>query len=70
MSLVSIKSEFARWSIIIFVCITALLSIFLLSALEGGEYESAFIAFGITLALTTLLFIKGKNRSMTVVRFN
>ncbi len=55
-----VKNEFARWSVIIFIWITALVFIFLLSALEAGEYESAFIAFGITLALTTLLFLKGK----------
>lgn len=54
------KNEFTRWSIIIFTWIISLLFIFLLSALEGGEYEAAFISFGITLALTTLLFVKGK----------
>ena len=55
----TVKNEFTRWSVIILIWITALLFIFLLSVLEGGEYEAAFISFGITLALTTLLFIKG-----------
>jgi hypothetical protein len=54
------KNEFTRWSIIILIWITAALFIYPLSALEGGEYRSAFISFGITLALTTLLFVKGK----------
>jgi hypothetical protein len=56
----AVKNEFARWSIIIWIWFTALLFLYPLSALEGGEYRSAFISFGTTLALTTLLFIKGK----------
>jgi hypothetical protein len=54
-----VKSRFTRWTILILIWITALLFIFLLSALEGGEYKAAFIAYGITLALTSLLFVKG-----------
>lgn len=56
----SVKNEFTRWSVIIFIWIIALLFIFLLSTLEGGEYKTAFISYGITMALTTLLFVKGK----------
>jgi hypothetical protein len=56
----SVKNEFTRWSVIIFIWIIALLFIFLLSAIEGGEYKAAFISYGITMALTTLLFVKGK----------
>jgi hypothetical protein len=56
----SVKNEFTRWSVILFIWIIALLFIFLLSTLEGGEYKAAFISYGITMALTTLLFVKGK----------
>ncbi len=55
-----LKNEFTRWSSIILIWIMALLFIFLFSVLEGGEYAAAFISFGITLALTTLLFMKGE----------
>ncbi len=54
------KNEFTRWSVIILIWITAALFMYPLSVLEGGEYKVAFISYGITLALTTLLFIKGK----------
>jgi hypothetical protein len=47
-------------SIIVLIWITALLFIFLFYVLEGGEYEAAFISFGVTLSLTSLLFVKGK----------
>ena len=56
----AVKNNFTRWSVIILIWVTAALFIYPLSALEGGEYRSAFISFGITLALTTLLFVKGK----------
>jgi len=55
-----LKNEMARWSTILSIWIMALLFIFLLSVLEGGEYKNAFIAFGITMALSTLLFVKGE----------
>jgi hypothetical protein len=54
------KNEFARWSVIIMMWITALLFIFLFSVLEGGEYEVAFISYGVTLALSALFFVKDK----------
>lgn len=56
----AVKNEFTRWSAIVLIWITAALFIYPLSVLEGGEYQAAFIAYGVTLALTTLLFIKGK----------
>ncbi len=56
----AVKNNFTRWSVIILIWVTAALFIYPLSVLEGGEYRSAFISFGITLALTTLLFVKGK----------
>lgn len=55
-----IKNEFARWRIIVMIWITAILFIYPLSVIEGGEYQAAFISYGITLALTSLFFIKGK----------
>jgi len=48
-----VKNELARWSLI------GLFFFFFLSRIEGGEYEAAFKAFGATLALGSLLFIKG-----------
>ena len=56
----AVKNEFTRWSVIILIWVTAALFIYPLSVLEGGEYKAAFISYGVTLALTTLLFIKGK----------
>ncbi len=56
----AVKNELTRWSVIILIWITAALFIYPLSVLEGGEYKAAFISYGITLALTTLIFIKGK----------
>ena len=32
---------------------------FFLAKIEGGEYESAFKAYGVSVALTCLFFIKG-----------
>jgi hypothetical protein len=37
-----------------------LLFFFLLAKMEGGEYEPAFKAFGAMMALSSLLFVKGK----------
>jgi hypothetical protein len=54
------KNETARWALIIILVSTGLLFFFLLSGIEGGEYQSAFKAFGATLALGSLLFVKGK----------
>lgn len=54
------KNEIARWSLILTIISIGLLFFFLISKIEGGEYEPAFKSFGITLALTSLLFIKGK----------
>jgi hypothetical protein len=56
----AVKNEFTRWSVIILIWVTAALFIYPLSVLEGGEYQAAFISYGVTLALTTLLFMKGK----------
>lgn len=56
----AVKNELTRWSAIILIWVTAVLFIYPLSVLEGGEYKAAFISYGVTLALTTLMFIKGK----------
>jgi hypothetical protein len=55
-----IKDEFARWSLIILLIVAGAAFWFILSRLEGGEYEAAFKAFGLTMALSTILFMKGK----------
>jgi hypothetical protein len=54
------KNETARRGFISLLIITGLLFFFLLSKMEGGEYEPAFKAFGATMALSSLLFVKGK----------
>jgi hypothetical protein len=55
-----VKNEFTRWSLIILLIITGLLFFLLLAKIEGGEYEAAFKAYGATMALSSLLFVKGK----------
>ena len=56
----SIKDEWTRWSLLVLIVGTGVLFFFFLSKLEGGEYEPAFKAYGITMALSTLFFVKGK----------
>ena len=52
------KNETARWGFISLLISIGLLFFFLLAKMEGGEYEAAFKAFGATLALSSLLFVK------------
>lgn len=59
-SMAPVKDETARWSLIAVLIATGALFFFLLSEIEGGEYRWPFKAFGITMAATTLLFMKGK----------
>lgn len=59
MDFFSIKDEWARWFLIIMLIITGFIFFFPLAKLEGGEYEAAFKAYGATLALGSLLFVKG-----------
>lgn len=54
------KDEWIRWFLIASMVISGLLFFFLLSKLEGGEYEPAFKSFGITLTLTSFFFAKEK----------
>jgi MFS family permease len=54
------KNESARWSLITLMIAAGVLFFFLFSEQEGGEYKPAFKAFGVTLALGSLLFMKGK----------
>ncbi|MDZ4793839.1 MAG: hypothetical protein SGI83_06130 [Bacteroidota bacterium] len=54
------KNETARWTLIILLIGFGLLFFFLLARIEGGEYEAAFKSYGITTALSSLLFMKGK----------
>jgi hypothetical protein len=55
-----VKNEFTRWSLIATIITLGVLFFFVLAPLEGGEYKTPFKAFGTTLALTALLFVKGK----------
>ncbi len=54
--------EMVRWTIILFLIACGLLFFFVLAKIEGGEYEPAFKAYGITMALGSLLFINNKIR--------
>lgn len=54
------KDEADRWSIITLLIAAGLLSFLFLAKIEGGEYEAAFKAYGATMALGSLLFVKGK----------
>ena len=53
------KNKFSRWSLVVFIIMAGLLFFFVLAKLEGGEYEPAFKAFGATMTISTLLFVKG-----------
>jgi hypothetical protein len=57
---VPVKNEFARWSLIAVMIIIGLLLFFILSEIEGGDYKMPFKAFGTTLALSSMFFMKGK----------
>ena len=54
------KHENARAVLILTLIGLGLIFFFVLSQLEGGEYEIAFKAFGATMALGSLLFVSGK----------
>jgi O-antigen/teichoic acid export membrane protein len=54
------KNTLSRWSVIVTIILSGLLFFFLLSSLEGGEYEPAFKAFGVSLVLGSLLAAKAK----------
>ena len=54
------KNEFARWSLIGLLIVIGLLFFFLIARIEGGEYETPFKAYGLMIALSSLLFAKGK----------
>lgn len=54
------KDEMTRWGLIVFLIGSGLLYFLVLSKLEGGEYEAAFKGYGVTLALGSLFFVKGK----------
>ena len=58
--LASEKNEQYRWTLIITLMLTGCIFFLLLARLEEGEYEAAFKAYGATLALGSLLFVKGK----------
>ncbi|MEO7924635.1 MAG: hypothetical protein ABIR30_13220 [Chitinophagaceae bacterium] len=57
--LAPVKNEMARWLLLGTIIISGLLFFFLFSRLEGGEYGPAFKAFGLTMVLSSFLFVKG-----------
>ncbi len=65
MKFATVKNGSARWSLIITFILTGLLFFFFLAKFAGDEYEAAFKAFGVTLALGSLLFLKGKVDTFT-----
>lgn len=60
MGMATVKNEGTRWSILLLLIFSGIAFFFPLATLEGGEYEAAFRSFGLTLALSSLLFVKGK----------
>jgi hypothetical protein len=55
-----VKNEATRWSILLLLIASGIAFFFPLANMEGGEYEAAFRSFGLTLSLSSLLFVKGK----------
>lgn len=54
------KTAMAKWCLLIWIIALGILFYLLLSRLEGGEYEVPFKAFGLMMAITTILFFKFK----------
>lgn len=54
------KDGTSRWILVIFMILTGILFFTFLARIEGGEYEAAFKAYGITLAVGSLLFAREK----------
>jgi hypothetical protein len=54
------KDEMTRWSLIILMVACGIFLFFFLAEWEGGEYRVAMKSYGVTLALSSLLFVKGK----------
>lgn len=52
------KSKSLKWELIAVLTAAGFIFFFLLSKMEGGEYEPAFRAFGVMLGLGSLLFLK------------
>lgn len=54
------KTQFSRRSLLILMVATGLVFFFPLATFESDEYAIAFKSFGVTLALSSLLFLKEK----------
>ena len=54
------KTQFSRRSVLILMVASGLAFFFLLATFESDEYAIAFKSFGVTLALSSLLFLKEK----------
>jgi hypothetical protein len=55
-----LKDEKARWTVILTEIALGAIFWFLLAPIEGGEYAPVMKSYGLMLALTSLIFIKGK----------
>lgn len=54
------KTTADRWVVLITIIVTSAIFFFPLAAIEGGEYEAAFKAYGLTMALTCIVIWKTK----------
>lgn len=54
------KKKVTRWILILLLIIIGAIFFFPLATIEGGEYKSAFKAYGITIALSSVFFMKEK----------
>ncbi len=55
-----------KWPIIIFLACTGIIFFTLLAKFEGGEYRAAFQSYGVTLALSSFIFVKEKNNEQRI----
>ena len=49
-----------------FLACTGIIFFTLLAKLEGGEYRAAFQSYGVTLALSSFIFVKEKNNEQRI----
>ncbi len=54
------KTEAGRWILILLLIVAGVIFFFPLAAIEGGEYKAAFKAYGLTMGLSTFIFMKEK----------
>ncbi len=54
------KNETARWTLLSVIILLGILFFFPLAKIEGGEYKAAFNSYRLMIALTTIVFMRGK----------